>query len=407
MGSIIVGLLNEHWEGMVHADHIDSKRPGFAVEVTRLICDQLNVNCNFVALNTSYGRLENGSWTGMLQDLLNEEINTTVPLYTLPEFRDHWDKFDHSQIVFKNPLMFLTRSSKSESIFAFHSLAGPFSSAVWLLIVLAIILSIVNLASIERQRNSPIARVTILAILVTIGFLVRKGSNLAVKFSPVAQLFLMFWGYTTVILTTSYASGLISAMLRDPYKSPFSGIQSLARCLEAKKCRFVFTPADEWFTDMIQDKNTTYHLFQQSFITNPPFYTSDDNYLNVIKETKDIFMVAGTTSYTFYRFIQYDPAVQLIEDDSGTDNCYFPFRLGDPLKKRFDEKLKLLQQSGVIKYIASKYDLYDNRSYSGPQGRFVPIRLSFALATCTILLFGLTVSSFVFMSEINEMIRCA
>lgn len=395
MGTLVIGMINASLTNFYNARKIHLKKPGFIIELVHLMCEALKFKCEIEIYNGN-GSNDLGVWIELLEEIHSRRFNTSIPVFSIPMLYGKHDRYQLTDTsVFRLPMYFATKATKSLPILPIYDLFEPLSRFVWLILLISIlIISALFAFSIHKSRPShhnPLLRFFVAFLSIAL-FLVRKGQTFLPKPRPATQIVFITWGFAAVVLTATYSSGLMSALIEINAKPPFDDITSLAECVQAKTCRLtIINGTDDWFLSSINDETSNHHILRSTLITNPPlFVNSLEQMMWNIQKSQSQFLVSEPKLYKIFEAFakQFPNTFTFVRDNSGNEDCSFPFRFGDPLRKLFNRQLLFLNQAGLVQGIANSYDIHDSHTFNSHETRVRPIRLSLALAAISLLSIG-------------------
>lgn len=121
----------------INFEDIYGPMPGLMMEMTMLICQSLRLNCVFQLVPTNgYGRLENGSWTGILGLIDNKTFDTSIPAFTMTEERSVQFSFANHQIYLHRK--FVIREPIFDPDKKLSAVIDPLENETWGLVIVCI-----------------------------------------------------------------------------------------------------------------------------------------------------------------------------------------------------------------------------------------------------------------------------
>lgn len=420
MSAFRIGIVNESLEGYVNVDRLGSLSPGLAVEVTQLVCRNLHLNCLFeVSGSGDYGAFIDGNWSGMLGDVSRGRYNTSLPVFSLPMLKKQkFQNFPIGDFSVKFPLHFAIRRTAQEELISLTALIRPLSANIWLTLLVTVGCLSALLLFTQSFRKGPSTSDSfpyrLVSTVVSVGiFLVRKGPLFLQSAGTASRIALLSWGISTVVLIATYTGGLLSSMFKTTGKLPFVDMISLANCIKADRCQLVVTrPHDDWFLQLLEDDNSVYQplkiaLQQRSYIT---VKNSEESFALITgNRGSKILAAAPDIPATFMKFVRSGvcPLV-FIKDNSGNDDCYYPFSPADPSQDQFYGQLRLLHRSGLMEKMTKKYqpEMKCERDARTKRTTAPPVPLRLALGALVILLVGLIAAGLALMVEASSKFIC-
>lgn len=389
--------VNETVDGLIIINRLNFKRPGLAFEINKLLCESLKADCQFVIANHSnWFTFTNEAWGGLLGEIYSGCYSATMPIWLKSSFREKY--FGFSEAAVSIPYYFTTRRFDVQSEVATSAFHGPLNWRVWLLLLLTLtgVSAIIWLKLRVLQRTY---RNFLDVVIVIFGFLIRKGTNWNIGVFSI-RVFLLLWGFISLLLTATYTGGLLSAMFKVHKKPPFTDFSSLLVCLKEFRCQMVFSEFDMWFERLFDDSTSKYFDLGVILKKNPPLRVkSTAESFKLIRTTPNIFLVSG-----HFTLRELKGAVKEIDSlYLVRDMRYYHFvtqKNQTDLLKRINSKIVVLYQSGVGFHLLTKYFKDDNNINLMGKAEAPPLSLRIGLAAVIIMLAGQVISLFVLIYEI-------
>ncbi|MCP3668812.1 MAG: transporter substrate-binding domain-containing protein, partial [Gammaproteobacteria bacterium] len=193
----------------------------------------------------TYGAKTNGTWHGVIRQIMDGEFHTSLPAFT--PLAERAEVVDFTYPVMENNLVFLTRKPSGSSAISINPLK-VFQPEVWLMtiavaVAVAGILIIEQLLShslsIHSQKNFllTVPQKFLDAIMVFTG----KGSletHTKTKM-PTGKISLGVWALSMVVFASLYSGAILVSLVKPKDQTVFKDIPSLTRCIIRGKC-FIF-----------------------------------------------------------------------------------------------------------------------------------------------------------------------
>lgn len=403
-----IGVVNDLGNPAVMTLADGHKHPGFAVEITQLICQALHVDCHYHLSNSSsYGELVNESFTGMLGAINAGFYHTSLPVFSPTVDRTKYFTLGNEYI--RMPLYFAVRNPITTDIQSIWAVFKPLAPITWLLVMLitGVTALLVWISSLGRSNKviSQIQNFMLIFINVS-AYIVRKGPSIP-GLRATGHCLLLAWGLTCILLISSYTSRLLSTMFKIEPSLPFSDIYSLADCVSKQRCTMIFTPAGDWFLQKVSnDREVHYVNLKSALMINPVIRAhSTEEALSYIRNTEEPFIVSWPASKL--RFIETlsDPycRISLVENNHEPLQNTFAFHFNNTtLRDKFDSQMQLLLGTGIVEKVVSNYapekTVCSNGKVGKASAKALPIRVIVgALLTLT---FGCSIGIAIFIFEI-------
>lgn len=418
--NVKIGVVRDSIPGLVNLDStgsLISGDPGFGPEVTRLVCQKLNLNCEmYLPDEPHYGELKNQTWLGMLGAINDGTYDTSLPTFTLTI--DRIDHFLFPSYFFRFPLAFVSKSPRQNNANSLEVLLGPFSTKVWLATIgCFFLIALTLLTSKKKKVTVPLAHhrkfnrflsgaLYFFEAVVNVSlYLARKGPTIRRLSSP-GHVVLAFYGLSTLILISYYTAKLRNAMLKDAPKLPFHNMKTLIDCIETQQCRMVFAPPGFYFLDAVMRSNQSsdYFSLRKAFLTNPPLTVDgEEEMLRKIRNTSNIYLVSYPgLKRRYLRQMGSDCSLTMVDYEAAELDTY-PFRWDDSqLTNDFSKVLALLDRSGIVQKLMADSPS-QNLCESVRSSRVIsvqPLSINIVAGATWLLLSGCIFASVALLSEI-------
>lgn len=398
----------------------NSDQPGFVVELTRLLCNSLRYDCQFVLQSSDlYGsRLPNGSWTGLLGSIANGTYDTSLPLFMAN--RERLKDFDFADFSIRLPVDFATRRPNDYESFSIGWLSLPFAPEVWAVLLAAVLLlslvvTVYQLAQSRYSGESPVvpmpwfhsAAMALVAevdnLVEVIGGLVTSPSSTRVTGWASRFLFLC-WGLALVVLIGSYTGAIFSAMLTISPSPPFTDLRSLTDCVESFRCTVGVTETLGFYEQeaaVATNDTQLGRLYSAVIHRSRPIYRPNlSALLAAVHEEKRKYFVARPDFYQMSVEAAQDCSLLLIPYTTEGSANTFVFRKGDLRARQFGSQLRWLISTGLAGRLMSKY-LNQTRmcESNAKRPRNVPVPMTAVIGALLFLAFGQAVATGAFLIE--------
>ena len=337
----------------------ESCRPGFGIEITVVACEMLKLVCKFTVVNhTAYGTnlTPDGSWNGMIGQILNGEFDTSLPGFNPTKERVKVLRFSPTHYYDEN--IFLTNSPTMVS-FGTRTIPNVFSWEVWL----TILGSIVTLSAVGTciQGKSANSKVPLQLVEVLSGNVSSNLSEAAGHFA--FPLLMLFWGFGSLLLASYFSSQIVASAIDSMEIRVINDLESFGGCLKSGGCQILSVQLSTSVYERIRDADLDdpFHHLKVGLETNPPrvipgLIVGGQKILESENGRKKLAVLT-------YRFNGIKVLTKDIDKMCDFDvfslgnkmmNAY-PFRKYSPVAEKFDDILFRLRQSGVSQKIYDKY----------------------------------------------------
>lgn len=222
----------------------NAKYEGYCIDLLNLLAAKLGFK--FVVKEVAdgqYGKIQNGSWTGMIRELLDWEADLAIVDLTITKERQSAVDFTHPFMTLGIAIMFKKPKMEEAELFSFLM---PFSTEVWLsmwsaYVGVSMLLWIISRLSphewinphpcfdnpdesdLENELHSVGA-----SLWFTIGSLMQQGSDLAPR-SPSVRAMASVWFFFTLILMSSYTANFAAFLTASRMQSPIESAEDLSK----------------------------------------------------------------------------------------------------------------------------------------------------------------------------------
>uniref|UniRef100_A0A061QLI4 Glutamate receptor 1 n=1 Tax=Cupiennius salei TaxID=6928 RepID=A0A061QLI4_CUPSA len=339
---------------------------GFCVDLIQEICSRLK--CNYVYRlvgDDSYGkRHENGTWNGMIGEVINREVDLAIADLTITHEREEVVDFTMPFMNLGISILFKKPTKSSPKLFSF---LAPFSFEVWVYMATAYLG--VSLLLFVLARFSPYEWVNphpcnpkteylentfslLNSFWFTIGSLMQQGSDIAPRATSTRTVAALWW-FFTLIMISSYTANLAAFLTAERMKSPIESAEDLARqsdipygCVEDGSTRSFFEASK------LQPYKRMYTVMQ----TAQPSVFTKNNQLGIerVKKGNYAFLMESTTiEFNTMRDCELTQIGGLL-DSKGYGIATPP---GSPYRALISSEILKLQEEGVLYVLKEKWFL--------------------------------------------------
>lgn len=233
---------------------------GFCVDLIHEICNRLHCKYEYRLVgDESYGkRHENGTWSGMIGEVINREVDLAIADLTITLEREEVVDFTMPFMNLGISILFKKPTKSSPKLFSFLS---PFSFEVWAYMATAylgvslLLFVLARFSPYEWGNPHPCNPKTeylentfslLNSFWFTIGSLMQQGSDVAPRATSTRTVAALWW-FFTLIMISSYTANLAAFLTAERMKSPIESAEDLARqsdipygCVEEGSTRSFF-----------------------------------------------------------------------------------------------------------------------------------------------------------------------
>lgn len=222
--------------------------PGMAIEATSLICQYLKLNCTFGWASDSddYGRYQDGKWTGLIGDLLENRFDATIPTMFPTVDRQAAVEFTSPYLYFEHVIV--TRMPEGKPPPLDFGMVFAFDWRLWFGVLACCIGLGLTISLLETHRLSQWGFASFKAFQYLGG---RDHHRRPFSKSRSNVLFTL-WGVSSVALCGTYTGTMFSHRLTAGIDPPFTDLPSFLSCLEAGRCKLIATHWQDYIIDRLQ-----------------------------------------------------------------------------------------------------------------------------------------------------------
>ncbi|OCT71958.1 hypothetical protein XELAEV_18034936mg [Xenopus laevis] len=209
---------------------------GFSIEILDELSNRLGFKYEiYQAPDGKYGhRLSNGSWNGMIGELINKRADIAISAITITPERENVVDFTKRYLDYSVGIMI----KKPEERINIFSLFAPFDFAVWACIaavipVVGVLIFVLNrIQAVRAQSSSQTSQSTSStlqsAIWIVYGAFVHQGGESAAN-SVAMRIVMGSWWLFTLIVCSSYTANLAAFLTVSRMDNPIRTFQDLAK----------------------------------------------------------------------------------------------------------------------------------------------------------------------------------
>ncbi|XP_059150219.1 glutamate receptor 2-like [Physella acuta] len=227
--------------------HRDVKYEGYCVDLLERISRHLNFEYTFKLVeDKNYGtRLPDGSWNGMIGELLNGKADIAIAALTITEVRERFVDFSKPFMNLGTSIMIKKPDKEKGGVFSFKN---PLSDGVWVSIIcgfvgVSLVLFFVGRFSPYEWDPSQHARGGELSnkpafnlvntLWFSLGALMQQGSDIYPR-SISGRIVGSAWWFFTLIIISSYTANLAAFLTIERMEIPINSADDLARQTEIR-----------------------------------------------------------------------------------------------------------------------------------------------------------------------------
>ena len=331
---------------------------GFGVEMALLACEIMGLVCQFTVVNhTDYGTnlTPDGSWNGMIGQILNGEFDTSLPAFNPTKERNKVIQFSPTAYYDENIL--LTNSPTVES-FGITTIPKVFGWEVWMTILISVVVLALIGACIQQKKSSkiPLQLVEIMSGNVSSNMDKAGGGNFSFP------LLMLFWGFGSLLLASYFSSQIVASAIDSVVVRVIKNLDSFGNCLKSGGCQILTNQLSTSGFEKIHSAQPgdPFYRLKVGLEENPP------KLMPLLEAADETLMQKNggkKLAVLTYRFNGINVLNGNIERMCSFDIfplgnmmiIAFPFRKHEPIARKFDDILFRLRRSGVSQKIYAKY----------------------------------------------------
>lgn len=228
-----------------YTDLVGNERyAGYCIDLMNKLAKKLQFNYVIKEVaDGQYGKIQNGSWTGMVRELLDWKADLAIVDLTITKERQSAVDFTHPFMTLGIAIMFKKPKMEEAELYSFLM---PLSKEVWLsmwsaYVGISLTLWVISrLSPVEWHNPHPCfdnpddkdleneIHSIGASLWFTIGSLMQQGSDLAPR-SPSVRALASVWYFFTLILISSYTANFAAFLTASRMQSPIESAEDLSK----------------------------------------------------------------------------------------------------------------------------------------------------------------------------------
>ncbi|XP_029985519.1 glutamate receptor ionotropic, delta-1-like isoform X1 [Sphaeramia orbicularis] len=375
---------------------------GFSIDVLDALAKILGFKYEIYQVSDSrYGsQLPNGSWNGMIGDLINKRADLAVSAITITPERENVVDFSKRYLDYSVGIL-LRKPEEKINIF---SLFAPFDLAVWACIaaaipVVGVLIFLLNRLQALRSstQNAPgqpsaVGSGTLhSAIWIVYGAFVQQGGE-GVVGSVALRIVMGSWWLFTLIVCSSYTANLAAYLTVSRMDHAIRSFQDLARQMDVDYGTVRDSAVYDYFrnkgTNPLEQDSTYAELWRTISKNNGMDYSVSSPSEGIRKAKKTPFAFLWDMAVLEYAALTDDDCTITVSGNTMSSKGYgIAMQHGSPYRDLFSQKILELQEKGDLDVLKQKWwprtgrcDLHVHAS-AHPDGRSLKLH-SFAGIFC-------------------------
>ncbi|XP_029311804.1 glutamate receptor ionotropic, delta-1-like [Cottoperca gobio] len=379
---------------------------GFSIDVLDALAKILGFKYEiYQVADSKYGsQLPNGSWNGMIGDLINKRADLAVSAITITPERENVVDFSKRYLDYSVGIL-LRKPEEKINIF---SLFAPFDLAVWACIaaaipVVGVLIFLLNRLQVLRSsstQNAPPGQPPNgvvgsgslhSAIWIVYGAFVHQGGDSVIG-SMALRIVMGSWWLFTLIVCSSYTANLAAYLTVSRMDHAIRSFQDLARQMDVDYGTVRDSAVYDYFrnkgTNPLEQDSTYAELWRTISKNNGMDYSVSSPSEGIRKAKKSPYAFLWDMAVLEYAALTDDDCTITVSGNSMSSKGYgIAMQHGSPYRDLFSQKILELQEKGDLDIMKQKWwprtgrcDLNSHAS-AHPDGRSLKLH-SFAGVFC-------------------------
>nr|XP_029540492.1 glutamate receptor ionotropic, delta-1-like isoform X2 [Oncorhynchus nerka] len=378
---------------------------GFSIDVLDALAKILGFKYEiYQVADSKYGsQLPNGSWNGMIGELINKRADLAVSAITITPERESAVDFSKRYMDYSVGIL-LRKPEEKINIF---SLFAPFDLAVWGCIaaaipVVGVLIFLLSKMQSLRTQNPPVphqqpatqaSNSLYSAIWIVYGAFVQQGGD-SVASSVALRIVMGSWWLFTLIVCSSYTANLAAYLTVSRMDNNVRTFQDLSRQMDVSYGTVRDSAVYEYFknkgTNPLEQDSTYAELWRTISKNNGHDYSVSSPSEGIRKAKKGPYAFLWDMAVVEYAALTDDDCTITVTGNSMSSKGYgIAMQHGSPYRDLFSQKILELQEKGDLDILKQKWwprtgrcDL-NSHSNATPDGRSLKLH-SFAGVFCVL-----------------------
>ncbi|XP_036393559.1 glutamate receptor ionotropic, delta-1-like [Megalops cyprinoides] len=381
------------------------KYKGFSIDVLDALAKILGFKYEiYQVADSKYGtQLPNGSWNGMIGELINKRADLAVSAITITPERENVVDFSKRYMDYSVGIL-LRKPEEKINIF---SLFAPFDLAVWACIaaaipVVGVLIFVLNRMQLVRTQNPPaphqqapssVSNSLHSAIWIVYGAFVQQGGDSIVS-SVALRIVMGSWWLFTLIVCSSYTANLAAYLTVSRMDNTIRTFQDLSKQMDLAYGTVRDSAVYDYFrakgTNPLEQDSTFAELWRTISKNNGHDYSVSSPSEGIRKAKKGPYAFLWDMAVVEYAALTDDDCSITVTGNSISSKGYgIAMQHGSPYRDLFSQKILELQEKGDLDILKQKWwprtgrcDLNSHAS-AQPDGRALKLH-SFAGVFCVL-----------------------
>ncbi|XP_017566057.1 glutamate receptor ionotropic, delta-1 isoform X1 [Pygocentrus nattereri] len=345
------------------------KYKGFSIDVLDALAKILGFKYDiYQVADSKYGsQLPNGSWNGMIGELINKRADLAVSAITITPERENVVDFSKRYLDYSVGILM----RKPEEKINIFSLFAPFDLAVWACIAAAIpvvgvlIFLLTRMQSLRSQNppgpHQPPSMSSSLhsAIWIVYGAFMQQGGDSVVG-SVALRIVMGSWWLFTLIVCSSYTANLAAYLTVSRMDNTIRTFQDLARQMDLDYGTVRDSAVYDYFrakgTNPLEQDSTYAELWRTISKNNGQDYSVSSPSEGIRKAKKGPYAFLWDMAVVEYAALTDDDCTVTVSGNSMSSKGYgIAMQHGSPYRDLFSQKILELQEKGDLDVLKQKW----------------------------------------------------
>ncbi|KAG7325315.1 hypothetical protein KOW79_011631 [Hemibagrus wyckioides] len=352
---------------------------GFSIDVLDALAKILGFKYDiYQVADSKYGsQLPNGSWNGMIGELINKRADLAVSAITITPERENVVDFSKRYMDYSVGILM----RKPEEKINIFSLFAPFDLAVWACIaaaipVVGVLIFLLNRMQSLRCQNPAGAPSTMSnslhsAVWLVYGAFVNQGGDTAVG-SVALRIVMGSWWLFTLIVCSSYTANLAAYLTVSRMDNTVRTFQDLARQVDLDYGTVRDSAVYDYFrakgTNPLEQDSTFAELWRTISKNNGQEYSVSSPSEGIRKAKKGPYAFLWDMAVVEYAALTDDDCTVTVSGNSMSSKGYgIALQHGSPYRDLFSQKILELQEKGDLDVLKQKWWPRQGRCDPGSQ----------------------------------------
>ncbi|XP_063814885.1 glutamate receptor ionotropic, delta-1 isoform X1 [Pseudophryne corroboree] len=343
------------------------KYKGFSIDVLDALSQNLGFKYEIYQVpDGKYGHpLANGSWNGMIGELINKRADIAVSAITITPERESVVDFSKRYLDYSVGILI----KKPEERINIFSLFAPFDFAVWACIaavipVVGVLIFVLNRIQAVRAQTSsqasPSTSSTLhSAIWIVYGAFVQQGGE-SIANSVAMRIVMGSWWLFTLIVCSSYTANLAACLTVSRMDNPIRTFQDLAKQMDLSYGTVKDSAVYEYFkakgTNTMEQDSTFAELWRTISKNNGADNSVSSPSEGIRKAKKGNYAFLWDVTVVEYAALTDDEcSVTVIGNSISSKGYGIALQHGSPYRDIFSQRILEFQDTGYLDVLKQKW----------------------------------------------------